>query len=1103
MHRTSTLRPLLVLLGVGVGLTAAPAAAAQPPPATRGYEGPMAPLEGDAPGPTAPTPEAPVEPPTAPAPPVETPAETPTETPAETPAEPAGGDDGFEFEDLTEEGKEEELAATLEYKQEDVEGPAGKLVGVLSDSATGAPLAGARVEVATKDKDYVAGTKPDGTFELALPVGTYTVRIIEDTHEPIEVSNVRVEKDGETKLNRNLKPLGNEQVIAVTVEANKDSEGAQIEKRKESVAARDIMSREEIKKSGGGSTASVARRIVAATLEKNRYLYVRGLGHRYGNTLFDGSRVPSPEVELRTIPLDIFPSSALSAINVQKTFTPDVPADFAGASVQLETRQTPEEFIFGVSAKLGVNTATTGRTGLAGETIQPWDGVGFGNIPRALPDEIPDDARVDRSALIPGTLDALYTPEEIEALGESFLLDTSLNREVVARPNWGVGLSLGYGGDVGKDGRLGALVAADYSNSVQTQRGVVRRFALDSDGEGLNTGSPRNDFDYVGTDYTVRWSSLGLLKYDINDDHSLGLTGFYSRDAANEFTRLEGRNVEIEPGGEVLTTRTRYKARAIAIGRLGGKHEIVLPKDQLLRIDWFGALGQARADDPHLKDWNFQRPTEGMGDYVSRDPSFIFLDLTDDTQSGALDVTYGFKQWAGADSRVKIGGYVENKDREYFVRRFVFLRGQGCPAVSPEGNPLNPDSIGGGQSCTAPEDPAFYLGETTRSVDNYVASQRVYAGYGMVDLPLLWWWKISGGVRYEYSDIRVAPFDLFDPDADFSALSARLEDQDYLPQASFIFVPRKGKEDMFVRLTGAKTLARPEFRELAPLLFEEFASGTGSTRGNPGLTSTDIWNADLRWEYFPSNKEVLAVSVFYKYFDSPIERTILPAIPYIFSFRNADSAYNVGAELELRKNLGFFVPYKKDDTAEAKDRKGKRRRIAEQFSVGTNAAFIYSRVDLGDRIDPRCEPANGEPIPPDLVDFCNGEQAFADVSTSRERALQGQAPWQFNLYGAWDIEDTGVRLLYNVVGPRIDQIAGFGLPDVILEPFHDVDLVFRQTLAKFRRPGAKDDESKSRLELEFEVDNLLNSRWLWKQADSTFEAYRDGVSFTLGVGYQF
>jgi outer membrane receptor protein involved in Fe transport len=294
-----------------------------------------------------------------------------------------------------------------------------------------------------------------------------------------------------------------------------------------------------------------------------------------------------------------------------------------------------------------------------------------------------------------------------------------------------------------------------------------------------------------------------------------------------------------------------------------------------------------------------------------------------------------------------------------------------------------------------------------------------------------------------------------DPDV---VSNIRLNDNDVLPAANFIFSPR---EDMKVRLVGTQTLARPEFRELAPFEFTDFVGGQ-TVIGNPALTSTKIWNADARWEWFPSSQEVIAASVFYKYFDDPIERVAQPRAGGLVSFRNAASAQNVGVELELRKNLEFMGP------------------AVRNFSLGANFAYIYSRVKLGGQCsiltDPTCDPTT------------------SDVSTSRERPLQGQSPFVLNLYLDYSNKKSGTegRLLYNSLGRRIDRAMGLGAPDIYEEARHFFDLIISQKVYK-------------ELEVSIAVTNILNwpIRFTQGPDKSVVETTWPGTSFRLGVGWKY
>jgi hypothetical protein len=312
---------------------------------------------------------------------------------------------------------------------------------------------------------------------------------------------------------------------------------------------------------------------------------------------------------------------------------------------------------------------------------------------------------------------------------------------------------------------------------------------------------------------------------------------------------------------------------------------------------------------------------------------------------------------------------------------------------------------------------------------------------------------------------------------------------------------------MNVRLVGTQTIARPEMRELAPFTFVDFNGGI-ELSGNPFLRSTRVWNADLRWELFPSAKEVVAVSGFFKYFDAPIERAIgqrSSSIPG--SFINAVAAYNAGAELEVRKNLEFLSKRRK--------KKGGGKiaglRWLEDISVYASAALIYSRVRLptilvdadGNRF------LEGYTVDEcmNLDSFCGKVVQFSS-NTSRNRPLQGQSPYVVNAYISYDNDDTGTsaRVLYNVFGRRIDLAGGQGLPDIYEIPFHSFDFVFSQRVFRFQS-STDSFEAKTSHEMRFNfgVENFGNAVRKMVQGADEIPVYRarPGVGFNVGLEYAF
>ncbi|HEY8377254.1 MAG TPA: TonB-dependent receptor, partial [Nannocystis sp.] len=599
--------------------------------------------------------------------------------------------------------------------------------------------------------------------------------------------------------------------------------------------------------------------------------------------------------------------------------------------------------------------------------------------------------------------------------------------------------------------RLGVLTALQYSNAHQTLRETHRIFSVvgdDADGYAIDTDQPTVDYRGIKTTQSVQASALALLKWTFDANHRLDLTTLYSRDADNEARVLQGRaRNTCATTAECRNTRLRYILRSILFTRLGGRH--IFPGARGLTLDWFGAYAQARQDDPLLRESLFNDVGGTWQVAPNESGKFQFFRLVDHTGSGALNLTMPFKQWRGLDARIKAGAWVEARNRTFLARTLdLEPRSWGGPLPEGTGDIFNPSTIGRdiphSQGGTEP----FVITEVTRpGQDGYRGSQQVYAGYAMLDLPLVRWFRLVGGARFEANTIRVTPHDPFDPDRP-PEWRVDLRDRLVLPSGSLIFSPR---EDMNIRLAGAETVARPEMRELSKFLFVDFAGGF-AVQGDPNLRSTKIWHADLRWEWFPSAGEVIAASVFYKNFDAPIER-VIATFPLVQTYRNALGAYNVGVELEVRKNLAFLGDALRD------------------LSIGANFAYIHSRV----RIPP---PVEGDPL---------------NALTSSVRPLEGQSPFVVSAYLGYDSDRSGtdVRLLYNTFGRRIIFVGANHLPDVYEKPIHTLDVALSQRVYKT-------------LSLHVLATNLLNWRQTYVQgpAESVFYQTRKGVSFILGLGYR-
>jgi outer membrane receptor protein involved in Fe transport len=256
---------------------------------------------------------------------------------------------------------------------------------------------------------------------------------------------------------------------------------------------------------------------------------------------------------------------------------------------------------------------------------------------------------------------------------------------------------------------------------------------------------------------------------------------------------------------------------------------------------------------------------------------------------------------------------------------------------------------------------------------------------------------------------------------------------------------------MNIRAAYSRTLARPEFRELAPFSYFDFLTYE-LVEGNPNLKRSLISNFDLRYEFYPTNLELVAISGFYKKLSDPIEQVLIAASAFqpIRSYENAKQATNYGVEIEVKKKLGFAAS------------------MLENFNFAGNISFIHSEIDL------------------------NGGNGFQVA----KRPLQGQADYisNFGLYYE-DLEGKfSGSLIYNKVGQKISRVGFANLGDIIELPRDQVDFAFSAKLIEH-------------VTFKFSAKDLLNQDYKIVQrtleGDKTAEIRKTGRGFSAGFAYQF
>lgn len=932
----------------------------------------------------------------------------------------------------------------------------GAIVGIITDTKFSEAIIEGRVQIIGQKREVF--TDADGRFRLELPPGTYSIRISYEMHQPSRVDKIKVESGELVRVDAQLTP---DDTAIETVEIEEEVDHTSLEgqtlQRQRSASVGDGVGRAEIARTPDRNAAEAAQRVVGATIVGNRFVYVRGLGERYTNSLLNGAPLPSPEPDRAAIPLDLFPSLILENITIVKTFTPDSPGDFAGGSVRIDTRELPTKPLFQLSLGGGVDSRATFRDRLS-HPGSSTDWLGYDHSTRSLPEGFPSYVILPRQPLPGHTEDECKTkpedhPESCittqDALDAGRKINSTMHpRRSFTPPNYSLSAVAGNGWALGKEQRIGVLGTLNYGRSYRLRNAKVKDYFPKVDPvTNQEVIGVENDIESEQGEDKVTWGALGSVSYWPSLKHRLTLTGLHTQlaDATTNFSTGTYENFQ----GPVKSVQMRYASRALNMLQLRGEHDFTsLNRAQLT---WNASYSVASRDEPDTRTtaYNFNEVRNEWSALGNGTNGIHQFSEQAEKQLGAgLDWT----QPITSDPervKMKLGGLVSNRDRDYKARRFAFdqtLRSDSTLFKCGDTYTLNcPEKLfqwGNIGDIITPK-------ETTFPDDAYKAGLDVYAGYVMFDANVVEDIRVVAGARVEHTDQFITPYSQF-ADGKGATPGAKTDNTDVLPALSIAYSATKKTK---LRVALSQTLARPQLRELSPSTYSDYFNGR-QLSGNTKLRMTYIKNADLRLETFPTPREVLAFSVFYKLFKDPIEPYV--TANQVVSFQNAEGARLLGVEIEGRKSLGFVSKSLSD------------------LSAIANLTLAHSEIEL------------------------NEDQGdLGIIVTNEERAMVNQAPYVLNVALDYDNEERkiGVRLLGNVVGPRIVSVGTQGIDDEYEQPKFSLDFTATKGFGKH-------------LSFRFTAVNLLNSAWvrtLGEKREGALETYREkeGRVYTLTGTYTY
>lgn len=820
-----------------------------------------------------------------------------------------------------------------------------------------------------------------------------------------------------------------------------------------------VLSAGDIARTGEGDIAGALQRVTGLSVVDGGYVYVRGLGERYSLALLNGSPLPSPDPLRRVVPLDIFPTNLLASSAVQKSYSANYPGEFGGGAINLTTRSVPDKPFLSFGFSAGADTETSLHRGLA-HYGSDTDFTGFDNGTRDIPEGLQN--AIDSGNLV--TIGENFSEDDLKAFTASLVnAPTTVIQRIGDIPfNFGAELSAGTFVDIGGT-RLGVIAAANFSNSWLTRSGVQQiSGGASADENGEEILRPDINYQFLATENRIVAS--GLLGFGFEfDEHVVRWTNLYIRDTIKD-SRIQQGTDEINIGTDLINVgKTAWYERQLIDTQIVGEFDF-----DPLSIDVRGTYANSQREAPYERVIGY-RFNDAVNDFVNdlrangQSARIAFSTLDDNVYAGSADVSY--KLPTGIPASLTAGYAYYRNDRSATRRDFRYTPLGALPSLVTQQRPdfllsdfnvYNYDIVISDVSGSA-------------GAAAYEADLTVHAGYIQGEAEVVPGVRAVLGVRYEDAVQTVTPLDLFGLGGGDTVPSI-IENDYFLPAATLTW---NFYEDMQLRVHASKTLARPQFRELAPQQYRD--TDTDRTFiGNQFLTDTTLTNAEARYEWYLGRNDRISLAGFYKKIDRPIENIAFTQGGTFFStFANAPSAKLYGAELEAQRYFQL-------------DRLGSPFFASRRIVLIGNYTYSKSSIDVGPDDTTVSVGSGGVPSP--ASDF------FVDGAP-----LTGQSEHLVNLQLGLEDEETLSQqtLLLTYASRRVTNRGPSGQPDLYEEPGLRIDFVARQGLQIFG----------SEAEVKFEARNLTGENYEEYQTlnDSRIEinTYELGRTFSLGFSLTF
>ena len=915
-----------------------------------------------------------------------------------------------------------------------------KVSGIITDKDSKQPVSFVSISL----KGLMANAESDinGNYEIALKPGTYTIVYAFIGYKTYE-KQVTVAEGETLNLNIALQENSNSiEGIVIKGSTNKTKETALLKEQQKAVEIKQSIGAQEMSRKGISDVEEGLTKMSGISKVDSRGIFVRGLEGRYTNLLINGLASPTNNPFNKIIPLDLIPSDVVNVIETYKTFNPNVYGDFAGATFNVETTTKPLKSITKITIGSGFVTNNNIRDFYFSQNSQKGAGYfGFESYYRDLPSYFGSEPK---SKSVSGTK-------------AQNIFDNSVSPTKSKSPlNSSYSFLHGEKFNLKNDDKISYLLSINYDNTYQYREGVRRTF---QPGQYIQY---TNNFTKKAYYYKTNSSAIFGLNYS-NSRLNLSSNVLYLKSSSSEISNSVGViNAQTNTPNAFLNVN-KYEQTDYINGQMFGDYKLTKNGNHTIKAGV--STVKTKYNIPDLSSFSGIMNNDGTVSYRYGGNSFLRQYLTLDNSlfySGFAEYNYNF----GKDNKLVLGVNGNGNELKSSYRFLNLNQNTNYDTYTSTIEGVN-DLMLADLNNPDLNKRTFYIEQSAYNWKAKVKDNTV-AGFGNLIYNVTEKLNANVGVRYESFNVSS-----FYKDGSASNKFKELKNtKAYILPSINLKYTLNDKTNL--RFASSLTYTKPISMEAYPI---QIVDPEGETiQGNPFLKNSKNLNLDLKYELFPSTKEMLSFSAFGKKIQNPIEKIyIASAGGPMISYTNSNQAVLYGLEAEfifdferLHKNLS-------------------------DLSLGFNGTLMDTKVTLVDKI---VNPIDGKPMD-------NIENVY--LKGERSRNLQGASKWiinsdlkyQFNFNKKWNSTVTAV---YNVFGKRIFSVGSNGIDHIYEMPVQKLDFVWNNKINEH-------------FDLKFSADNVLNpvvklelgdeSKNTLIETSNLYKTYKRGVGFSFSLSYTF